>query len=167
VIHNAKEVMVVTSEARILPARVIREDAYKDLALIKVDVANAPYLPLGRSADIKVLDSVIALGFPYAEKIGAELSACDGKVNAIRESGRIPMLQMDANVNPGISGGPVLNDRGEVVGIVVGKVNAVAALLREGDLPERINFAIPIDECKGVMSAAYPFGYPPQSERET
>jgi serine protease Do len=68
VIHNAKEVMVVTSEARILPARVIREDAYKDLALIKVDVANAPYLPLGRSADIKVLDSVIALGFPYAEK---------------------------------------------------------------------------------------------------
>jgi S1-C subfamily serine protease len=46
--------MVVTSDARILPARVIRDDAYKDLALLK-DVANAPYLPLGRSADVKVL----------------------------------------------------------------------------------------------------------------
>jgi hypothetical protein len=166
VIENAKEVVVVTSEGRTLPARVIREDAYKDLALIKVDVANGPYLALGRSADVKVLDSIIAVGFPYAAKIGVELSAYDGKVNAIRESGRIPVLQIDANVNPGNSGGPVLNDRGEVVGVVVGKVNAVAALLKEGDLPERINFAIPIDECKGVISAAYPFGYPAPSARQ-
>ena len=60
----------------------------------------------------------------------------------------------------------MLNDRGEVVGVVVGKLDAVASLLKEGDLPERINFAIPIDECKGVMSAAYPFGYPPQLARE-
>lgn len=115
---------------------------------------------------MKVLDPIIAVGFPYAEKIGAELSAYDGKVNAIRESGRIPMLQIDANVNPGNSGGPVLNDRGEVVGIVVGKVDAVASLLKERNLPERINFAIPIAECKGVISAAYPFGYPPQLARE-
>jgi len=56
--------MVVTSDARILPARVIRDDAYKDLALLKVDVVNAPYLPLGRSADVKVLDSIIAVGLP-------------------------------------------------------------------------------------------------------
>jgi S1-C subfamily serine protease len=80
VIANAKEVMVVTSDARILPARVIRDDAYKDLALLKVDVANAPYLPLGRSADVKVLDSIIAVGFPYADRIGAELSAYLGEV---------------------------------------------------------------------------------------
>ena len=78
----------------------VREDAYKDLALIKLDVSNAPYLPLGRSADMKVLDSIVALGFPYADKIGVELSAYDGKVNAIRESGRIPMFQIDANINP-------------------------------------------------------------------
>jgi S1-C subfamily serine protease len=70
----------VTSDARILPARVIRDDAYKDLALLKVDVANAPYLPLGRSADVKVLDSIIAVGFPYADKVGAELSAYLGEV---------------------------------------------------------------------------------------
>ena len=162
IVEGAKEIAVVTSDGRSLPARVIRADAYKDLALIKVEVVNSPYLALGRSADVKVLDSIIAVGFPYAEKIGAELSAYDGKVNAIRESGRIPILQIDANVNPGNSGGPVLNDRGEVVGVVVGKVDAAASLLKEGDLPERINFAIPIDECKGVISAAFPFGYPQQ-----
>ena len=59
-----------------------------------------------------------------------------------------------------------MNDRGEVVGVVVGKVDAMAAFLKDGDLPERINFAIPIDECKGVISAAYPFGYPPPSARQ-
>ena len=154
VIENATEVAVVTSEGRTLPARVVREDAYKDLALIKLDVSNAPYLPLGRSADMKVLDSIVALGFPYADKIGVELSAYDGKVNAIRESGRIPMFQIDANINPGNSGGPIINARGEVVGIVVGKYDAVAEFLKEGELPERINFAIPIDECKGVISEA-------------
>jgi hypothetical protein len=53
-----------------------------------------------------------------------------------------------------------------VVGIVVGKYDAVAEFLKEGELPERINFAIPIDECKGVMSEAYPFGYPPSSANQ-
>ena len=72
---------------------------------------------------MRVLDSIIAVGFPYAAKIGAELSAYHGKVNAIHESGCIPMLSIDAKVNPGNSGGPVLNDRGEVVKIVVGKVD--------------------------------------------
>ena len=144
----------------------VKEDAYKDLALIKVDTVKSPYLILGRSSDVKVLDSIIAVGFPYADKIGVELSAYDGTVNAIRESGRIPLLQIDANVNPGNSGGPVLNDRGEVIGVVVGKVDAVDSLLNDGNLPERINFAIPIDEVKGVISAAYPFGYPPPSARD-
>jgi hypothetical protein len=159
VIDGADDLMVVTPDGKKLSARVVKADGYKDLALIKVDVSEAPHLVLGRSADIKVLDPVIAVGFPYADKIGAELSAYDGKVNAIRESGPIPMLQIDANVNLGNSGGPLLNDRGEVVGIVASKVDALA-FLKEGDLPERINFAIPIDECKGVLSAAYPFGYP-------
>jgi hypothetical protein len=53
----------------------------------------------------------------------------------------------------------VLNDRGEVVGIVWGKVNAATAFLKEGELPEPINFAIPIDEGTVVLSAAFPFGY--------
>ena len=108
VIEGADDLIVVTSDGKKLPARVVK---------------------------------------PY-----------DGKVNAMRESGPIPMLQIDANVNLGNSGGPLLNDRGEVIGIIASKVNALA-FLKEGDLPERINFAIPIDECKGVLSAAYPFGY--------
>jgi S1-C subfamily serine protease len=107
VIEDADEVFVITSEAKKLPARVVKADVYKDLALIKVDILRAPHLALGRSADVKVLEPVIAVGFPYADKIEAELSAYDGKINAIRDSGPIPLLQIDANVNPGNSGGPV------------------------------------------------------------
>ena len=99
---------MITSEAKKLSARVVKADVYKDLALIKVDIFGGAALALGRSADVKVLEPVIAVGFPYADKIGAELSTYDGKVNAIRESGPIPMLQIDANVNSGNSGGPGL-----------------------------------------------------------
>jgi hypothetical protein len=53
----------------------------------------------------------------------------------------------------------VLSDHGEVVGIVSGKVNAATAFLKEGELPEPINFAFPIDEGKVVLSAVFPFGY--------
>lgn len=93
IIEDAKEVSVVTSEGRTLPARVIRADAYKDLALIKVEVVNSPYLALGRSSDVKVLDSIIAVGFPYAEKIGAELSAYDGKVKRFASPGAYPFFK--------------------------------------------------------------------------
>jgi S1-C subfamily serine protease len=59
-------------------------------------------------------------------------------------------------VNVGNSGGPVLNDKGEVVGIVVSKLDAVEVLKDSGSIPERTNFAIPIDEARGMVRKAYP-----------
>ena len=59
VIEDADAVSVVTSDGKRMSAKVVKADAYKDLAIIKVDVSGAPHLTLGRSADVKVLDPVI------------------------------------------------------------------------------------------------------------
>jgi hypothetical protein len=86
-----------------------------------------------------------------------------GKVNAIRDNDRLPMLQIDANVNPGNSGGPLLNDKGEVIGIVVAKLNAMQIAKAIGTIPERINFAIPIDDARPLIRLAYPVEFKPSA----
>lgn len=159
VVESAEEIMVATSEGERFPAELVRFDDRKDLALLKIEKPESPVLGLNFSHPVRVLEPVVAIGFPYADRVGMELSAYDGKVNAIRESGLVPLIQMDASVNSGSSGGPVLNDRGHVVGVTVSKFDAVQTLLEKGDIPERINFAIPISEAKGVLSEAFPFGH--------
>ena len=67
---------------------------------------------------------------------------------------------------PGNSGGPLLNDRGEVIGIVVAKINAMQLAKTMGAIPERINFAIPVDEARSMILMAYPAGFTP-SHRTT
>lgn len=164
VVDSADAIVVATSDGKRFPAQVVRFDKRKDLALLKIEAANLPVLPLGISRPVRVLDSIVAVGFPYADRVGLELSAYDGKVNSIRESGETPLIQMDASVNQGSSGGPVLNDHGQVIGVTVSKFDAVRALLESGDIPERMNFAIPIGEAKGVLSDAFPFGYVEEPE---
>jgi hypothetical protein len=61
-------------------------------------------------------------------------------------------------VNPGNSGGPLVNDKGEVIGIAVAKLSALKMMEQSGVVAERINYAIPIDEAKYLIRKAYPFG---------
>ena len=133
-------------------------DEYKDLALLKIEGKDLPTAAIGDSQKAEVMDHVMVLGFPLIENVGTELSMSDGRINSIREGGRIPWFQIDANVNPGNSGGPLVNDKGEVIGIAVAKLNALKMMEQSGVVPERINYAIPIDEAKHLIRKAYPFG---------
>ena len=136
------------------PARVVAVDPAQDLALLKVELDNLPTLPLAPSGTVQVLDPVTVLGYPLADVLGTEVSAADGKINAIRHEGNRLVLQFDANVNPGNSGGPLLNANGEVVGVVVSKINALQFAKNNGTIPERINFAIPIEQAAELFRKA-------------
>jgi hypothetical protein len=163
VVAGSTEQIVVLSNGNRLPAKLVATDPKKDLALLKIAGSNFPVLPIGESRKMSVMDSVLAMGYPMFSTIGYDVSAYDGKVNAIRQSDHAPLLQIDANINPGNSGGPLLNDRGEVIGIVVAKINAMQLAKTMGAIPERINFAIPVDEARPMILIAYPSGFTPSN----
>src|SRR6202051_97953 len=161
VVADSTEQVVVLSNGNRLPAKVVATDAKTDIDLLKIPGSNFPTLPIGESRKFSVMDTVLAMGFPMSSTIGYDVSAYDGKVNAIRQSENVPLFQTDSNINPGNSGGPLLNDRGEVIGIVVSKINAIQLAKTMGAIPERINFAIPIDEARSMIRVAYPAGFTP------
>src|SRR6202140_2010674 len=138
VVADSTEQLVVLANGNRVTAKLVATDPNKDLALLKIPGSNFPILPIGESRKISVMDPVLAMGFPMTTTIGFDVSAYDGKINAIRKSEHTPLLQIDASINPGNSGGPLLNDRGEVVGIVVSKINAMQLARTMGAIPERI-----------------------------
>lgn len=155
VIAQSTRILIIVRGHEPLEAPVILSDPYKDLALLKLPLGDFPYLPIADSDLVQVLDTVYVLGYPLASVLGSAISASEGKINAIRNEGQIKLFQFDADVNPGNSGGPLLNDKGEVIGVVVGKLDARKMLEEHGSLPERVNFAIPINDARQMLRKAY------------
>jgi serine protease Do len=105
----------------------VGEGNSKDCAIIKIDIQNAPTLTIGDSEKAQVQDHILAIGYPGVadleglldEKSQLEASITDGSIAAIkRTTGGEPVLQITAPISHGNSGGPAINDRGEVVGLV-------------------------------------------------
>ncbi len=137
------------------PATVAAADADLDLAILYVNGLNQPYLALGDSDVLTSGQPVQTLGFPYGrtlnigrdslDSVVPEITTTVGTVSALRtnESGERRVLQIDANVNPGNSGGPVVNKDGYVVGVM-------RARLKDA---QGIAFAIPINQAKSFIES--------------
>lgn len=141
VVEGADEVIVTLADQREFKARVVGSDQRTDVALLKIDAAGLPTLPLGDPSKIKVGAWVLAIGSPF----GLENTVTAGIVSAKgRETGDyLPFIQTDVAVNPGNSGGPLLNMDGEVIGINSQIYSRTGGFMG-------ISFAIPIDEARRV-----------------
>jgi len=116
VVHRAKSVQIVVGKTQTLPAIILATDADHDLALLKVESDKAlPAIDIGNSNEVRRQQSILVIGFPFGE---TDVTSTSGRVVSIRTEGADRLLVIDAVVNPGNSGGPVLNDRGEAVGVV-------------------------------------------------
>jgi hypothetical protein len=122
---------------------VLAFDARKDIAIIKIPGFDLPTVTLGNSNDVQVGEPVLAVGSP----LGLQGTVTTGVVSSVRDDptgGGFKVLQTDASVNPGNSGGPLVNGRAEVIGIVTFKI-------RGG---ENLNFAIPINYLRGLADSS-------------
>ena len=123
--------------------QIVDIDKTNDLALLKTDIKiSARPLPLAETSPL-LGEEVIALGFPLQDILQNGLNATRGDISSLAGlGGDSRFLQITAAVQPGNSGGPLLDREGRVVGIVTQKLNAVKMAAATGDIPQSVNFAI-------------------------
>jgi serine protease Do len=137
VVDGADDVYVTLTDKREYKAKIIGVDKRTDVALVKIEGSNLPHLTVGDLSRVRVGEWVIAIGSPF----GLDNTVTAGIISAkARDTGEyLPLIQTDVAVNPGNSGGPLINMRGEVIGI-----NSQIYSRSGGYMG--ISFAVPIDE---------------------
>jgi serine protease Do len=150
---NAKEITITMTNGKSFAAKLVGTDLVSDISLLKIEGEGFPFIPLGNSDDVIIGEWVIALGNPFGLfDISDKPTVTVGVVSATgmnlrSEEGRYyrGMIQTDASINQGNSGGPLVNTAGEVIG-----VNAVIFTPNQGSVG--LGFAIPINRVKSVIT---------------
>ena len=146
VIDGAEDIRVELSDGRALPAKVIGSDPPSDLAVLKVEAAGLPVLPLGDSDKARVGDVVLAVGNPLGvgQTVTSGIVSAKGRQTRLGDGSFEDFIQTDAPINRGNSGGALVNTNGELVGI-----NSQIFSPTGGNIG--IGFAIPANMAKDVM----------------
>lgn len=158
VVEDATSISVTTNSGDIYSAKLVGGDSTNDVAVLKVEAQNLPAVKIGSSSDLIVGDQVVAVGNPLGELTNTltvgYVSAKDRMVTT--DGFAINMLQTDAAINSGNSGGPLFNMNGEVVGITSAKYSGESS---SGATIEGIGFAIPIDDVYSIVEDLIQYGY--------
>lgn len=138
VVSGAKTVTVRLTDRREYSAKVLGSDPRTDIAVLKIDAKNLPTVVLGDARDLKVGQWVLAIGSPFGFENSVTAGVVSAKGRSLPDDSFVPFIQTDVPVNPGNSGGPLINAQGQVVGI-----NS-QIYTRTGGY-QGVSFAIPID----------------------
>ncbi len=158
VVEGAGAVSVVTHSGETYEAKIVGSDETNDVAVLKVEATGLPAVTLGSSKELNVGDQVAAIGNPLGELTSTmTVGYISGKERAVTTDGTtINMIQTDAAINSGNSGGPLFNMKGQVVGITTAKYSGNSS---SGASIEGIGFAIPIDDVMEVAGDLLEYGY--------
>lgn len=147
---NTSKIQVLLDKDKTVDAKLLWNDAYMDLAVIKVEETGLPAADLGDSEKINIGEQAIAIGNPLGLEFNRSVTA--GYVSGVdrtieTQDGKVitGLIQTDAAINNGNSGGPLLNKKGEVIGINTIKIGGTAT--------EGLGFAIPINTAKEIVDA--------------
>lgn len=124
-------------------AELIAVDVANDLALLKAELTERPYIALSNSDTVSLGDTVYTLGFPRPSDQGRNPKFTEGSISALTGlDDEDSQFQMSVPIQPGNSGGPLVNSEGNVVGVVASTLNALRQLANGGGLPQNVNYAI-------------------------
>jgi S1-C subfamily serine protease len=141
VLHANYDVKVTLNDKRNFDAKIIGKDPFMDLAVIKIDAIGLPVAKFGDSSKLRVGDWAIAVGSPYGFEHSVTLGIISGIGRSLEQmNNNTEMIQTDAALNHGNSGGPLLNAQGEVIGINTAIRNQA----------QNISFAIPSDRAQSI-----------------
>lgn len=154
VIANMDEIRVQFTDGQILPAELVGTDPKVDIAVLHVRSSNVIPLPIGNSDEVRVGQMVFAVGNPYGLQETVTRGIISARGRSLRDSG-VEFLQTDAAVNPGNSGGPLLNLKGEIIGIN-------SAIYSQTGGWAGISFAIPSNTARNTLESIIKNGHPVQ-----
>jgi serine protease Do len=152
VVENADDVRVRLTDRREFTAKVIGSDRRTDVAVIKIDAKNLPVVHIGDHTKLRPGEWVLAIGSPFGLENSVTAGIVSGTSRAVGGESDVPFIQTDVAVNPGNSGGPLFNLKGEVVGI-----NSMIFSRTGGYMG--ISFAIPIDVAINVRDQLIKTGH--------
>jgi serine protease Do len=138
VVKGANEVTVKLTDRREFRAKVLGSDPKTDIAVLKIEANNLPVVTLGNAKDLRVGEWVLAIGSPFGFENTVTAGVVSAKGRSLPDDSSVPFIQTDVAVNPGNSGGPLFNSRGEVVGIN-------SQIYSQSGGYQGVSFAIPIN----------------------
>ncbi len=134
--------------------KVLDVDARNDLALLKSAKVSSTAGVFRGGQGVRTGETIVVAGFPLPNLLSSDLNVTTGTVSALAGPGNDRhLIQITAPVQPGNSGGPVLDQSGHVVGVVVARLDAVKLVQRTGRLPQNVNFAISEGTVRAFLDA--------------
>ena len=143
VVDGADEVNVKLTDKREFKAKVLGMDKASDVAVLKIDAKNLPVVTNGSTNNAHVGDWVLAIGSPFGFENSATAGIVSAKSRSLPDGGYVPFIQTDVAVNPGNSGGPLFNMKGEVIGVN-------SQIYSQSGGYQGLSFAIPIEVAMNV-----------------
>jgi len=149
------EALRVHFGSQVAYASVLALDEGEDLAVLQTQLVLPKIIAVRGSPALRLGESVVAFGFPLTGSLSMEGNLTTGNVSALAGLGDDPKyLQITAPVQPGNSGGPLLDESGNLIGVITAKLDAMAIAKRTGDIPQNVNFAIKTDVLETFLKSA-------------
>lgn len=145
VIEDARKITITLNDRREVDAELVGSDERTDVAVLKVKGTGYPALKLGDSVGLKVGEPVLAIGSPFGFDYSASAGIVSAKARTMSAEKAVPFIQSDVALNPGNSGGPLFNQRGEVIGINSRIFSGTGGYMG-------LSFSIPIDVAMDVFN---------------
>ncbi len=152
VIEGAQTIKVYSSKDSFVMAQILHSDPMNDLAILKIEKPTSSFLKVAPMRSVKTGDRVFTIGFPMSSLLGEEAKYTEGVVSSLSGmKGASSFLQITVPVQPGNSGGALVNEEGDVVGIITSTVAILPFIKESGALPQNVNWAVKADYLRPLI----------------